>query len=402
MNQVFEDKREIIKSKLKTAVRLDDLVDLLNVMQQWENGHHPSWQLTYKLISPRALKYYLYGKKARYTSFSIPKRSGGERGIKAPDPFLKLIQRLLNQALQSLYTPPDFVTGFVAGRNVVDNASLHTHKHYVYNLDISDFFPSILYSRVYAVLSKVKPFELNQEVANIIANLSVDEGVLPQGAPTSPTLSNFVCMRLDRKLNMLSNKHKLSYSRYADDITFSSNNSFLNKTFREELFGIINSEGFEINLNKERLQRYNVRDGERLIRERQEVTGIVVNIKTNVSRDYIRNLRAALNNWQKKGYEKANSQYEHYYKREHGYLRNKTTIPPFENYIAGKLEYLGMVRGKEDEIYRVLKLQFDELCEIQTLDYADFMEILQLWEQQGVKKAVDRFYNRQNAINPNH
>jgi len=127
-----------------------------------------------------------------------------------------------------------------------------------------------------------------------------------------------------------------------------------------------------------------------------------VNMKTNVSRDYIRNLRAALNNWQKKGYEKANSQYEHYYKREHGYLRNKTTIPPFENYIAGKLEYLGMVRGKEDEIYRVLKLQFDELCEIQTLDYADFMEILQLWEQQGVKKAVDRFYNRQNAISPNH
>ncbi|MBV6653975.1 MAG: hypothetical protein KI786_09490, partial [Mameliella sp.] len=128
----------------------------------------------------------------------------------------------------------------------------------------------------------------------------------------------------------------------------------------------------------------------------QRVTGLVVNEKVNVNRSYIKNLRAAINNWEKKGYEAASDQLAYYYSRQKGSLRSEG-VPPLENYIAGKLEYLGMVRGKEDPVYRVMKLQFDELCKLQEFAEQDFIEIMELWETKGVKKAIDRFYNRKNV-----
>jgi RNA-directed DNA polymerase len=397
MKQVFIDKKDQIAVSLKEAKSIGGLVGLLNQMQSWESEQQAAWEFPVEPINERALKYYLYAKKDRYTFFTIPKRTGGTREIKAPDRFLKLVQRYLNIALQCLYTPPEYVTGFVAGRSVIDNARFHTRKKYVYNIDLKDYFPSITFGRVYAVLTMLHPFRLDNEVARVIANIASDNGVLPQGAPTSPTLSNFVCIRLDRKLKRLAIQHSLSYSRYADDITFSSNENFLSEAFREELIRIIQSEGFEVKFEKERLQRYNVREDGKLIREQQRVTGLVVNEKVNVNRAYIKSLRAAINNWDKRGYEVASEQLAYYYSREKGSLRSDS-VPPLENYIAGKLEYLGMVRGKEDPIYRVMKLQFDELCEIKELELYDFEDIMDLWENEGIKKAIDRFYNRKNVV----
>lgn len=397
MKKVFTDRKDQIATSLRGAKSISDLVGLLNQMQVWESEEHKAREFPVEPIKERALKYYLYAKKDRYTTFTIPKRTGGIREIKAPDRFLKLVQRYLNIALQCLYTPPEYVTGFVAGRSVIDNARFHTQKKYVYNIDLKDYFPSITFGRVYAVLTTLNHFGLNKEVARVIANIASDNGVLPQGAPTSPTLSNFVCIRLDRRLKWLAVQNKLSYSRYADDITFSSNENFLSEEFRDELIAIIESEGFEVKFEKERLQRYNVREEGKLIREQQRVTGLVVNEKVNVNRAYIKNLRAAINNWDKNGYESASEQLAYYYSREKGSLRSDS-VPPLENYIAGKLEYLGMVRGKEDPVYRVMKLQFDELCEIKELDLHDFEDIMDLWEKEGIKKAIDRFYNRKNII----
>jgi RNA-directed DNA polymerase len=283
----------------------------------------------------------------------------------------------------------------------VTNAAMHVGKKYVYNIDIKDFFPSISFFRIWAVLSKVSPFLLDNEVARVIANLCCEDKCLPQGAPTSPMLSNAVCIRLDRKLYFLSKKMSFTYSRYADDITISSNEDIFSPEFRKTIFEIIEEEGFEINLKKERLQRNNVYDGDKIVRERQEVTGIIVNRKTNVPRSYIKNLRAALHNWDNQGYEKAASRYEYYYKREKGFVRYKGEIPPFENYISGKLEYLGMVRGKDDPTYRLLKVQFDTLCMKSDMEANELLEILQVWDDKGLKKAMDKFYNKQNLLQEN-
>lgn len=396
----FKDNKQEIAANFKSVTSLKELVRLLNKIQTWEYDN-PYWKKTPKPISEKALRYFLYKKKNKYRSFEIPKKSGGTRSIKAPHRYLKMIQRYLNLCFLSVFTPAPNVTGFVPGKNVVTNAAMHTGKKYVYNIDLKDFFPSISFFRVWAVLSKVPPFRLDNEVARIIANLCCDDECLPQGAPTSPILSNAVCMRLDRKLYNLAKEMDFTYSRYADDITISSNTNIFSPEFREKIFTFIKEEGFEVNLKKERLQKNNVVVGGELIRERQEVTGIIVNRKTNVSRSYIKNLRAALHNWELKGYDQAVAKYEYYYQREKGFIRYKGETPPFENYIAGKLEYLGMVRGKEDSTYRLLKIQFDSLCMKAEVEADELLEILEIWEEKGIKKAMDKFYNRQNLLAEN-
>ena len=277
----FKDNKQEIASDFKSLTSLKELVRLLNKIQAWEYDN-PYWKKAPKPISEKAIRYFLYKKKGKYRNFEIAKKSGGTRSIKAPHRYLKMIQRYLNLCFLSVFTPVPNATGFVPGKNVVTNAAMHTGKKYVYNIDLKDFFPSISFFRVWAVLSKVPPFRLDNEVARLIANLCCDDGCLPQGSPSSPILSNAVCMRLDRKLYNLAREMNFTYSRYADDITISCNVNIFSSEFKEKVFAIIKEEGFEVNLKKERLQKNNVIEDGELIRERQEVTGIIVNQKTNV------------------------------------------------------------------------------------------------------------------------
>jgi len=287
-------------------------------------------------------------------------------------------------------------TGFVSGRSIVDNAKRHVGKKYVYNIDLKDFFPSINFHRVRAVLEKVPPFKLDHKIAVIIANLCCYENSLPQGAPTSPTLSNFICRKLDAKLYKLSKDRNFTFSRYADDITISCNRNIFTPEFKSLLTEIIKEEGFELNPKKERLQRNHVKSETGYIRERQEVTGIIVNEKPNVPRHFIRNLRAALHNWTKYGYDVASVQHAQYYTREKGFLRYDGAIPALEDVIGGKLEYLGMVRGKEDSIYIDFKLRYDTLCMKDEYTALELEEIFQIAESKGLKSAMDRFYDKRN------
>jgi RNA-directed DNA polymerase len=128
------------------------------------------------------------------------------------------------------------------------------------------------------------------------------------------------------------------------------------------------------------------------------VTGITVNKRTNVSKAYVRNLRAALHNWETTSYKEASVKHEQYYVNEKGFLRYDGQIPRMELVLGGKLEFLGMVRGKGDTTYRLLKLRFDQLCKKQEVDTGFLKEILDLWEDKGLKKAIDRFYNRQKNL----
>ena len=210
-----------------------------------------------------------------------------------------------------------------------------------------------------------------QILANIIASLCCTEmeverkdkisgewilekrNVLPQGAPTSPVLTNVVCQRLDFILSGVAKRFGLKYSRYADDITFSSMHHVYqeNSDFLVELQRIIGEQGFHIKESKTRLQK----DG-----HRKEVTGLLVNEKANVQQRYIKQLRMWLYFWENYGYERAYGFFVKQYISDKGNIKGK---PNMANVIGGKMDYLKMVKGAENDLYLKLKGRFDALID---------------------------------------
>jgi RNA-directed DNA polymerase len=272
--------------------------------------------------------------------------------------------------LTLFFEPKSAAHGFLEDRSIVTNAKIHVGKKYVLNVDLKDFFPSIHFGRIKAVLqlpifgvraehlppdgNKLEAlfkFALKPEFAQIVSNFCCYESKLPQGAPTSPIITNIVSQRLDYKLVKLAKEYHCFYTRYADDITFSCDKNRFKEEFLNKLDEAIKSEGFLINEKKSRIQKKAVR---------QEVTGITVNEKLNLPRSYVRKVRAALHNWEKQGYERANAKFASLYPQEKGFLRNKT-IPPMESVLSGKILFLGMVRGKKDTMYLKYKNKLDEL-----------------------------------------
>lgn len=300
------------------------------------------------------LNFHAYDTKHRaYIDFQIPKKKRGEfRTISAPCPGLKVIQTCLCKILTDYYKPHAAAMGFVQGRSVADNAKVHVGQEYVYNIDLKNFFPSIKGGRIYKRLL-AKPFLLDPATANMIVRLccGVDENgveVLPQGAPTSPILTNIICERLDRKLSKLAKAYDLRYTRYADDITFSGVNNKFNPegNFCQALKRIIEEEEhLRINEDKTRVRGRN---------QRQEVTGLSVNEKANVSKDYVKQIRTMLANWEKSGYDYAQARFlEHYHP-----TKNVKGMHHIENILGGKLAYMQMVKGTQDPTYSKLNARY--------------------------------------------
>ena len=207
------------------------------------------------------------------------------------------------------------------------------------------------------------------KIANVIANMccvpmeverknqsgewqKVQRKVLPQGAPTSPVLTNVICQRLDQLLTGLAKRFGLNYTRYADDITFSSMHNVYQSDgeFIRELNRIIQDQGFHIKESKTRLQREAFR---------QEVTGLLVNEKANVQQRYIKQLRMWLYYWERYGYERASGFFLKEYIADKGHTKNGK--PDMANVISGKLDYLKMVKGAENELYQKLKVRFEKI-----------------------------------------
>ena len=303
-------------------------------------------------ITIKQLNYHAYSmnNQERYVQFQIPKKKKGEfRTITAPNSGLKCIQRCVNALLLQKYTPHPAAFGFVPGKSIVENAKVHLSHPYVYNVDLKDFFPSIKSGRVFYCLQR-EPFAFDKETASIIADLCCHEGALPQGAPTSPIITNIICEKLDQHLSKLAQRYGLSYSRYADDITFSGYSNLFHDDgdFIRELHCYIKKEGFVINTHKTRLRsRY----------QRQEVTGLTINEKPNVTQKYVKQIRTMLNNWEKRGYIYAQSKFLEHYKP----IKNKTGDHHIENIIDGKLEYLKMVKGELDGTFLRLKERFEKV-----------------------------------------
>ena len=250
---------------------------------------------------------------------------------------------------------------------------------------------SILHSRV--------------KIANIIASLCCNEmeverkndsgvweivkrNVLPQGAPTSPIFTNVVCQRLDYLLSAVAKRFGLKYSRYADDITFSSMHNVYqpNSDFLKELHRIIAEQGFHIKSSKTRLQKEGYR---------KEVTGLVVNEKVNVQKHYIKQLRMWLYYWETYGETRAES----YFLKQ--YILDKGNIvkgkPDMINVIDGKLNYLKMVKGEDNALYLKLKQRFDKLTARQSF----ISKVLHIWETKGIESAMALYYakNGEQATN---
>lgn len=257
-------------------------------------------QLADFLKIPRSLlTYVLYEKRIEnlYDSFTIPKKYGGERSINAPIDELKDIQNRLANALGEYYiqilkdkdVKNNISHAFIKGKSIISNATIHRNKRYVLNIDLENFFDSIHIGRVKGYFMKNSNFELPKEVATVIAQLSCYNGSLPQGAPTSPIISNLICNIMDIRLLSVARKYKLDYTRYADDLTFSTNNKAVIEEYDNMFKSIketVERSGFTINENKTRIIHN---------KNRQVVTGLTVNQKISVNKDFYKKTRAMAN-----------------------------------------------------------------------------------------------------------
>ena len=377
------EKREIVQRASKLQNK-EDLLQLLNDIVKDELGSEHSFSFSLK-----QLNYYCNPNnvRGRYHHFSIPKKSGGQRQISAPSRGLSHILYYVNIMLKALYQPSDYAMGFAEGRSVVDNASRHIGQNYVFNTDLENFFPSIAQPRVWKRF-QLAPFNFKQPIANILAGLCCirekqEDGkftyILPQGAPTSPLITNAICDKLDCRLSGLARRFNLHYSRYADDITFSSMHNVYKEddVFMTELKRIIEGQGFHMNIAKTRLQK---------LGQRQEVTGLTVSNRVNTSREYVAEIRNLLHIWEKYGYNDAFKRFYPQYKEKKGHV--KKGEPMLENVLYGKLQYLKMVKGGKDPVYVALQARYDRLtspvnAEVKkSLDYlrsftiAEFEEIV--------------------------
>lgn len=288
------------------------------------------------------LLYILYHKKDNYRAFEIEKKSGKKRIINAPNGGLSILQDKLKPIIEYFYRPKKSAHGFIKGKSIITNAETHTKKKFVVNIDLENYFESITFARVYGIF-KSKPFNFSHPAATVLAQLCTHNGKLPQGACTSPILANLASTSLDKQLTQLAGRKNISYSRYADDITFSFNQSKVidiiekNDNGIYEISGtvenIISKNGFKINHDKFRVQTRNTR---------QSVTGLVVNEKVNIDRKYIRITRSMIHRWKDD-----KVKYALLFTTEKGYQTkdNNQAIELFRNHIYGRLSFIKMVRG---------------------------------------------------------
>ena len=310
----------------------------------------------------QVLVYHIYKvpDEKKYRVFQIKKRhyTASKRSISAPNDSLKLIQSKLATLLTQIYVPKAPVHGFCKGRSILTNAKQHIKQKYVLNLDLKNFFPSINFGRVRGMFIDT-PYNLDEKVATIFAQICCFKNELPQGAPTSPIISNMICAKMDTQLRVLAKENRCTYSRYADDITLSTSAPKLPRSIAsivsdesgnilqlgERLKSIIETNGFTINQDKVRLQTKT---------HRQEVTGIVTNQFPNVSRHYIRQVRAMLHAWEKYGIEGAEKEHLEKYRRQDRSpykSASKYHQLSFKNILLGKIGFIGSIRGKTDFLY---------------------------------------------------
>lgn len=264
-------------------------------------------------ITVNELRFLAFDRKtssvSHYVSFQVPKKTGGLRQISAPMPRLKAVQHWVLRNILERVETHDCAHGFRAGRSIVTNARPHVGAETVVNLDLQDFFPSIGYRRVKGLFRAFGYSEAAATIFGLLCTQPLTEEVeldgrryfvangerhLPQGAPTSPAVTNILCRRLDRRLLKVADELGFIYTRYADDLSFSASGESLRHlgNLLERVKAVVTHEGFQVHPDKTRVLRRS---------RQQEVTGVVVNSKPNVSRRELKRFRATLYQIEKDG-----------------------------------------------------------------------------------------------------
>lgn len=316
-------------------------------------------------IKPAMLSFHLYltPQATRYTKFEIPKRHGGKREISAPEKNLKLIQYRLSQLLQNCIEEINAAHGriednkysgishgFKRKHSIMTNARIHKTRRHVFNVDLHDFFGSINFGRVRGFFIKDKNFALHPKVATVIAQIACYENKIPQGSPCSPVISNLIGHVLDIQLVRLAALTGCIYTRYADDLTFSSNKRLFPSNVAKQteddehrwipgqrLKRLVTKSGFDFNEKKTRMQYMD---------SRQEVTGLTVNRKINSRKEYRNTVRAMVHSLINKG----TFEYVYRFKDEKG-VEAVVKEPGNRNELRGMLAFIDLVDQYNVKMY---------------------------------------------------
>lgn len=256
---------------------------LLEKVKREEESKVPFIMNTYHLSNILGIKWNDFKKiinnsNKMYYEFSISKKSGGKRIISMPDKELLIIQKKIQEKILDNVTIHNNAYGFIKNRSIVDNAKKHLNKQMILNIDLKNFFPSIHRGRVFYIFKDICNYD--NDISYCLTKLTTYKNSIPQGAPTSPVISNIVSFILDIRLSKIADKFNINYTRYADDITFSGNKENINRSLLKIVSNIVEECGFNINEKKTRFASY---------AGRQEVTGLIVNNKElSIPNNYIK------------------------------------------------------------------------------------------------------------------
>ncbi len=283
----------------------------------------------------------------RYKTFQVPKKDGSNRTIEDPYSELKTVLSRLNVYLQSVYyfEKSSAAYGFILGvrndddrRNVLTNARKHIGKKYLLNIDLKNFFHSVTKEQIIQIFCG-KPFSFKRELPNILADLCTFNGRLPMGAPTSPALSNLACRGLDESLIQFSKDMLWTYTRYADDMSFSSKTA-IHAEKLNSVRSLIKKHEFQINERKLKIFKPN---------EEKIVTGLVVRDKVLLAPDYLPGLHQDIQKLKE----------VFWAQNEQGRLQTRW-VEDFKQQVRGRLNFAGFVMGKQSDVYQELKDIFYE------------------------------------------
>ena len=355
----------------------------------------------------KVLSYWLYKAKNsdKYVQYRIPKRNGGWRHITAPQGGLKRIQTKLARLLAEIYNDIEqrrinasfdgthvsecvLAHGFKDKYSIITNARVHVGRRFVFNTDLENFFPSITFGRVRGFFISDNNFRLEPTVATIVAQIACFQNQLPQGAPCSPIISNFIAHILDIKLNKMAKRGNCSYSRYADDITFSTNEKVFPVAIARPVAGTtdrwvasdgllsrVYASGFRINHDKSRMQ---------LPMSRQETTGLTVNHNVNVAATY---------------YKTARSMCDHLFSGGHCFEKiagNRVEFPAHK--LQGRMDFIHSVRRSrlgisldhvpKKHLHATYRKREEEFCEQQKAFSALYRNLLNYGSFHGMENPT--------------
>lgn len=332
-------------------------------------------------IQEKSLRYFLYKRRPEnmYTTFEMPKKNGKSRTISAPQKELKQIQRKLAIVLSNVYIPKVCAYGFIANKSILENATKHTGRKILLNIDLKDFFTQIHFGRIRGMLMK-KPYALGEAAATTIAQIACLNGVLPQGAPSSPILTNMICAPLDNHLMRLAKQSGCTYTRYADDITFSTYKKEIpvdivyerngEVCLGKKLLSILKQNSFEVNAEKITLRTHY---------DRQEVTGLTVNAFPNVRRSYTKQLRAILHHCNKMGVYNTAKEFV-----KKGFCKSSEIVALIDNpdkqdvvedwfrkVLVGKLHFIKQIKGEKNLTFLALAQKMNKVFNSDIFDISE-------------------------------